>query len=59
MKAHEFILYTLAVAIGTTVALAVAGLYVRSQLTSATGTGTTLGSLLSLFSKPAATTTGS
>ena len=53
-----FIGTALAVAIGTTIALAIAGLYVQNQVTAATATSTTIGSILSLFGfKPTTTTT--
>ena len=56
MKTRDFFLHTVAVAIGTTIALAIAGLYLKSQFSSATGSGSTIGNLLSLFSRPAAST---
>lgn len=56
MSARDFFLYTVAVAIGTTIALAIAGLYLKSQL-SATAGNSTLGAILSLFgSRPAGST---
>lgn len=55
MNHKEFIGTTLAVAIGTLVALALAGLYLKSQLSAATSGNSTVGTLLSLFAKPAAT----
>lgn len=57
MSPRSFILHTLAIAVGTLAALAIAGLYVKSQLSSATSGNSTVGTLLSLFgSKPAAST---
>lgn len=57
MKIGEFILYTLAVTIGVTLALAIAGEYAKTQISAATAGNTTFGRLLSLFSpvQPAAT----
>lgn len=56
MSTREFFLYIFAVAIGTTIALAIAGLYVKAQLSAATTGNSTVGALLSLFgSKPAGT----
>ncbi|MGH8023186.1 MAG: hypothetical protein ACRED1_06375 [Limisphaerales bacterium] len=52
MKIGEFILMTLAVAIGTLAALAIAGLYVKSQFSSASSGGSTINTILSLFSTP-------
>ena len=52
MSIRDFFLTLLAVAIGTTVALAIAGLYVKQQVASSSGSGT-LGAILNLFSKPA------
>jgi hypothetical protein len=49
MSGKLFIGTTLAVAIGTLIALAIAGLYVQNTVTAATTTNTTLGSILSLF----------
>ncbi|HXC34273.1 MAG TPA: hypothetical protein VNV43_00245 [Candidatus Acidoferrales bacterium] len=46
MKIGEFILTTLAVALGATIALAVAGLYAKQQLSAATATNSTLGNVL-------------
>lgn len=58
MSAKLFIGTTLAVAIGATIALAIAGLYVQNQVTAETASNTTLGSILSLFGyKPTTTTT--
>ena len=54
MNARDFFLQVVAVAIGTTIALAIAGVYLKSQLSATAGSGTTLGTLLSLFgSRPA------
>lgn len=49
MSAKLFIGTTLAVLIGTTIALAIAGMYAKTQLTAATTGNSTLGSVLSLF----------
>lgn len=57
MSHKQFIGSIIAVAIGTLIALAVAGLYVKSQLASATSGNSTIGTLLSLFSKAPAGTT--
>ena len=58
MNAKEFLLTTVAVMIGTTIALAIAGLYVKSQITTATSGSSTISSLLSLVGiAPAAATT--
>ncbi|MGB7767440.1 MAG: hypothetical protein WBN22_01105 [Verrucomicrobiia bacterium] len=53
MNARDFFLTLFAVAIGTTIALAIAGLYLKSQLSTSAGSGT-LGTILSLFTSPAA-----
>ena len=54
MNARDFFLTLFAVAIGTLIALAITGVYVKGQLASATAGNSTIGSLLSLFgSKPA------
>jgi hypothetical protein len=50
MTWRDFALTLMAVTIGTTIALAIAGLYLKSQLNSATGTGSTLGKILALAS---------
>lgn len=52
-----FIGITIAVAIGTTIALAIAGVYVQNQVNTATAGNTTLGSILSLFGYKPTTTT--
>lgn len=52
MSAKEIIGTAVAVFIGTLLALAIAGVYLKSQLSAATGSGSTIGSLLSIFSKP-------
>ncbi len=49
MNTRDFLLTLAAVAIGTTIALAIAGVYVKSQLSASAGSGTTLGTILSLF----------
>lgn len=49
MNGKEFVGMVLAVAIGTTIALVIAGLYVQSQVTAATAGNSTLGTILSLF----------
>ncbi|HEX3626700.1 MAG TPA: hypothetical protein VH280_14905 [Verrucomicrobiae bacterium] len=55
MSAKLFIGTALAVAIGTLIALAIAGVYAKQQLATATTGSTTLGSVLSLFGyKPTA-----
>lgn len=46
MKIGEFLLTTLAVAIGATIALGVAGLYAKQQIAAATTTNSTLGNVL-------------
>jgi hypothetical protein len=46
VKIGEFILTTLAVALGATIALAVAGLYAKQQFTAATANNSTLGNVL-------------
>jgi hypothetical protein len=46
MKIGEFILTTLAVALGATIALAISALYAKQQITAATATNSTLGNLL-------------
>ena len=60
MNTRDFALTLLAVTIGTTIALAIAGLYLKQQFAASTSSSTTLGSLLSLFSPqtptPATTT---
>lgn len=58
MTAKQFLGATLAVAIGTTIALAVAGVYLKQQLSAATAGNSTIGNLLALFggSKPAGST---
>jgi hypothetical protein len=56
MSTRDFFLTLAAVAIGTTVALAIAGVYVKSQLAASTGSGTTLGTILGLFGRPASGT---
>jgi len=54
MNGRDFTLTAAAVAIGTLIALAIAGLYLKSQLNSATASNTTVGKLLALFA-PAST----
>lgn len=49
MNGKEFVGMVLAVAIGTTIALAIAGVYVQGQLSAASSSNTTLGTILSLF----------
>lgn len=49
MKIGEFILTTLAVALGATIALAISAIYAKQQITAATATNTPFGNLLSNF----------
>jgi hypothetical protein len=49
MNGKEFVGTVIAVAIGTTLALAIAGMYVQSQLNAAQSSNSTLGTILSLF----------
>jgi hypothetical protein len=49
MNGKEFVGTVLAVAIGTTIALAIAGLYVQSQISAASSSNSTIGTILSLF----------
>ena len=49
MNGKEFVGTLIAVAIGTTIALAIAGIYLQSQLSAASSTNSTLGTILSLF----------
>jgi hypothetical protein len=49
MNARQFILLIVAIATGSTIALGIAGLYLKSQINSATSGSSTIGSLLSLF----------
>jgi hypothetical protein len=46
MKIGEFLLTALAVALGTTVALAIAGLFAKQQIAAATTANSTLGNVL-------------
>ena len=57
MSTRDFFLTLFAVAAGTTIALAIVGVYLKSQFSSATGTGSTIGNFLSLFSKPSTSST--
>jgi hypothetical protein len=49
MNGKEFVGTVIAVAIGTTIALAIAGMYVQAQLNAAQSSNSTLGTILSLF----------
>jgi hypothetical protein len=53
VKIGDFLLITLAVAIGTIIALGVAGIYLKQQVSSASSGNTTLGAILSLFTPKA------
>jgi len=49
LNTRDFFLQTVAVAVGGLIALAIAGVYLKSQLSSATAGNSTIGTLLSLF----------
>lgn len=59
MNAKTFLLLVIAIIIGATVALGIAGLYLKTQVTAATSGNSTIGSLLSLFGVGSSTTTSS
>lgn len=59
MSPRSFFLHTIAVAVGTLAALAISGLYVKSQLSSATSGNSTIGTILSLFGPKPAASSGS
>ena len=49
MSTRDFFLTLTAVAIGTTIALAIAGVYLKSQLSASAGGNSTLGTILSFL----------
>lgn len=57
MNGKTFLMLIIAIAIGATVALAIAGLYLKTQVTAATSGSSTLGSILSLVGIKTSTTT--
>ena len=53
MSGKDFVLTTLAVAIGGLIALAIAGVFVKQQVSQATAGNSTLGKILNLFAPTA------
>lgn len=49
MNARQFFLLVAAIAIGATIALGIAGLYLKNTVTTATSGNTLFGSILALF----------
>jgi hypothetical protein len=57
MDGKQFFGTLLAVAIGTLIALAIAGMYVQAQVSAATAGSSTLGTILSFFGPKAVSAT--